>query len=259
MFNLIKIGIITIRFSDLIDITLTALLLHYTYLWLRKTRFFIFLILFFILLGVWQIVKALDLTLLSFVLGQISRLAVLAIIILFAPELRRALMRLPRAPGLAFLTRRTSPEFELEAFTEELIRTLMRLSRTQTGALIVLLREMELPEILQTGEQVNAQFKENIVVSIFQKSSPLHDGAIMVRDNIILAARCVLPISDDPDLPAELGLRHRAAIGITEISDALAFVVSEETGLISVAHQGNIKRNVSEEEIRRFLEQFYEF
>ena len=135
----------------------------------------------------------------------------------------------------------------------DLIQAAESLAAARTGALIVIMRETDLSHIIETGDMMNAELSLRLLISIFNVTSPLHDGAAIVRGNQIVAARCVLPVSDDPDIPPELGLRHRAALGLTEVSDAAAIVVSEETGKISVALNGRIKRNLSGEELNQFL------
>jgi uncharacterized protein (TIGR00159 family) len=137
--------------------------------------------------------------------------------------------------------------------SEEIIEASLKLSDNRTGALIVLLRTNSLEQIISTGDRLDASVSTRLLISIFNPKSPLHDGAVLVQGNQIIAARCVLPVSDDPDLPPELGLRHRSALGLSEVSDAVALVVSEETGQISIAYQGRLKRNLSAEELQQYL------
>ena len=128
------------------------------------------------------------------------------------------------------------------------------MSKSNTGAIIVIQRNTDLKFYTSTGDQMDAEVSKRLIESIFFKNSPMHDGAIIIAANKIKAARCVLPVTDNPDLPAQFGMRHRAALGITEQSDALAIIVSEETGTISIADNGEIKTNLTPDELTNYLE-----
>jgi uncharacterized protein (TIGR00159 family) len=210
---------------------------------------------------VWQIVKALQMEMLSEILGQFIGLGVLALVIVFQQEIRKFLLFI----GSSNLRSRQSFFKQLRFFKEEqIIRTdidsivasCVSMSKTKTGALIVLERNNKLEFIFNnSGDKMNVEVNKPILESIFYKNSPLHDGAIIIARNIILATRVILPISTSQSIPSRLGLRHRAALGITENTDAVCIVVSEETGEISHIREGNITIKKSPLELTQLLKE----
>lgn len=241
------IGPIPVRFIDLLDITIVAFLLYQLYQ-LIKGSFAIYIfysvILFFLF---WLIIRD-NFLLLSTIFRQIIGVGVIALLIVFQPELRRLMTLI----GTRFMSR--FPSTLNEIFSNDIdnfnianlpLNTITRvchsLSEKKIGALIVLKRNSPLDDIINTGEEINAKVTEGLIESIFNKNSPLHDGAIVISGNRILAAKCILPISDKTDLPADFGLRHRAALGLSLETDAIIIVISEETGNISIAEFGNIQ------------------
>lgn len=185
-----------------------------------------------------------------------SGLAILvAIPVVFQPELRRALERLGRTGFLLNRTRRSTGASRLII---ELVNTCTRLSQAQHGAIIVLADQTGMVESLETGVRIDARVEAELLLTIFYPGTPLHDGAVIVQDNLLVAAACVLPLTQRTLSDTSLGTRHRAAIGITEETDALALVVSEETGTISAARNGRLARRLDDKRLRRVLERFYE-
>ncbi len=185
-----------------------------------------------------------------------SGLAILvAIPVVFQPELRRALERLGRTGLLLNRSRRSTGASLIIA---ELINACSRLSQLRHGAIIVLADQTGMAEVLETGVRIDARVEAELLLTIFYPGTPLHDGAVIIQNNQIIAAACVLPLTQTLLVDTTLGTRHRAAIGITEETDALALVVSEETGIISVARNGRLVRRIDEKRLRRVLERFYE-
>ena len=194
---------------------------------------------------------------LNFILSNFYQVGILAIIIVFQPELRAALEKVggnSLVSGLKSITMENKNELEVKRSAEALVSALTDMSRTKTGALIVLENTTKLGEYIQTGKMVEANLSAPLLKNIFFNKAPLHDGAVIVRDLKIHAAACVLPLAHiDSD---SFGTRHRAAIGVTEVSDALVLVVSEETGTISVAYQGDLTRNYNEDDLYRVIYSF---
>jgi diadenylate cyclase len=249
---------IHLRFLDIIDILLVSYLLYQLYNIIRGTvalNIFIAIFLFYI---VWLVVKALNMQLLGSILGQVISVGMIALIIVFQQELRRFLVFV----GTRYLARTFSLNKVFSINLQEqknvkiksIANACKRMSESKTGALIVITRRSQLDIYAQTGEIINADTSTRLLESIFFKSSPLHDGAIIITDDRVHAARCVLPVSDNPNIPTDYGMRHRAALGITENTDALAVVVSEESGEIGVADGGSISHNLTKEELLQVLE-----
>jgi len=252
---------ITIRFLDIIDIFLVAFLLYQIYMLIKGTAAMnIFAALFFLYI-VWKAVVALNMELLGSILGQLLGVGVIAILIVFQQEIRRFLLFI----GSKYLSKN---KFSLDRliniqFTpvtnkyKQIIPSLSlacdNMSKTLTGALIVITRQNDLRVYAETGDILNADVSERLLENIFFKNSPLHDGAVIVKGSKVHAARCVLPVTDNPNLPAHYGMRHRAAVGITEETDALVISVSEETGKISVIENGGIQTNLSSSDLERIL------
>ncbi len=244
---------------DLIDIFLVAIILYQIYRLIRGTAALsISLAVFFIYLF-WLVVKALNMELVETLLGQVIGVGVIALIIVFQQEIRRFLLVMGNR---YFVSGRFSfgifpgPDAKgpgLGRPAEEIVRAVERMSAIKTGALIVIGRSGNLEIYAEGGELLNARIGADLLETIFFKNSPLHDGAVLVQSGNILAARCPLPSTDQLSLPGHFGMRHRAAIGVTEHVDAIAVVVSEETGFISVADKGMITENVTPHQLRQVL------
>ena len=242
---------ITIRFLDVIDILLVAFLLYQMYRIIKGTIAFSIFIGFFLVYVSWLVVKAMNLELLGTLMGQFIGVGVLALIVVFHPEIRRFLLligtnyQLSHSFGLEklFASEKLKPATNQQI--KEIIRACDNLARSKTGALIVIPLNSELKEIIRTGEKLNARISSALLETIFFKNTPLHDGAVVVLGSRIAAARCILPLTERHDLDPHFGLRHRAAIGISEATDALAIVVSEENGTISLAVNGELMHKIS--------------
>jgi diadenylate cyclase len=250
---------ISIRFLDVLDIVLVAFLLYQIYLLLRGTvAFNIFVGLFAVYL-IWLLVKALDMSLLSTILGQFIGVGVIALIIVFQQELRRFLLLI----GSRYLN---SSVFSIDGIIGGnrgmqrdtigiIIDACKSMAKSKTGAIIVIPRKSSLETVIHTGDFISARISKELILSIFFKNNPLHDGAMIIAGGIIKAVRCILPVSEKTDLPPQYGMRHRAALGLTEESDAIVIVVSEQTGELSYSINGEIIFNISPEELFQKLEQ----
>ena len=207
----------------------------------------------FLILFTW-VSSLLNLTILNYILTNIMTYGVILLIVLFQPELRRALEQLGSSNKL---TRFFGFEKDIIAKTKEDIYKIgiaaMELSKDKTGALIVIERDIHLKEIISTGVTINSEVSPQLLVNIFSPNTPLHDGAVVISENKISAAACMLPLASDGDIARELGTRHRAAIGMSKESDAIIVVVSEETGKISIAKEGTLIADVKEEALKKIL------
>lgn len=243
---------IQIGFLDVIDIVLVAVLIYQVYQMVRGTiAIRIFLGIFTIYLF-WKIVEALHMELLSEILGQFIGVGVIVLIIVFQQELRNFLLMIGNTNflnqgmfkgNIFHFGKKEGEEFPLNI--DEIARACVNMSETKTGALIIISYGHDIDIYLGSGEIINARVSSALIESIFWKNTPLHDGAVLIRDNTILAARCVLPVSENRDLSASLGMRHRAAMGVSEQSSAISLIVSEQTGAISTIKDGKLQQNIS--------------
>ncbi|MBN1821535.1 MAG: diadenylate cyclase CdaA [Prolixibacteraceae bacterium] len=251
---------ITIRFLDILDIFLVAFLLYQVYRLIKGTVAFNIVIGLFSLYLVWIVVKALNMQLLGSIMGQFIGVGVLALIIVFHPEIRKFLVFIGtnyNVNRIFMLDKLFTTGKQRKMSTEhitELAEGCRVLAETFTGALIVITRDSELLDQKNTGETVRASVSKALLTSIFYKNSPLHDGAAIITGYKIVAVRCILPLSQKQLKNKDLGLRHRAAIGITENTDALAIVVSEERGQISFAVDGKLEENITLKQLINRLE-----
>jgi diadenylate cyclase len=250
---------ISIRILDIFDIILTALLFYQVYRLIKGTIAINIFIGIFAVYLLWLLVRALNMQLLGSILGQFIGVGVIAMIIVFQQEIRRFLILL----GTRYISNRT---FSIEKlFTSvsgsrpkvrinSLVKSFKKLAERKTGALIVIARKSELEAFAQTGDILNADTSSRLLESIFCRESPLHDGAVIIIGDKIHAARCVLPVSENTNLPPEFGMRHRAALGMSEETDAVVVVISEETGRISVTDSGRFMPDISLRELTSYLE-----
>jgi len=250
---------LSFQITDIVDVVLVAILLYQIYRLMKGTAAINIFIGIVAIYFVWKIVNLLQLNLLSEILGQFVSVGVIALIVVFQREIRQFLLLLgsPR-----FLTRKQkwrafwnlnvqqSGIIELD----RIVKVSETLSTAKTGALIVISKRSNLEEYVNTGEKIDARISEQLIENIFYKNSPLHDGAIVINGNRIVAARCVLPLTRNEKFPNTLGLRHRAAVGISELTDAITLVVSEQTGNISYTKNGTLYANIRPEALKVFLE-----
>ena len=234
---------IQVRVIDVIDIVLVALLLYGLYRLLKGTAaisIFVGIVAIFL---IWQLVTALQMELLSTNLGAFVSVGFIALIIIFQPEIRRFLFTIgakTQSGENKFFRIFKRKNQRITTDTETICQACKSMSDIKQGALIVITRRNTLPDIVLTGVTIDAQISKPLIENIFFKNSPLHDGAMIITDNKIVAARCILPVTNNSELPGHYGLRHRAAVGISENNDCIVLVVSEETGTISLVKAGTI-------------------
>ncbi len=251
---------IPIRIIDIVDILLVAFLLYELYKLIKGTvaiNIFIGIVAFYLL---WKFVDALKMEMLSEILGGFVGVGVIALIIVFQQEIRRFLLLLgtpnfSKKMPLRFLFSKWKASKFLLLNINAIVDSCEEMANKNVGALIVIIKQNELEMYIKTGEIIDAKISKLLIKNIFFKNSPLHDGAIIIGKGRIKAARCILPSTERTDFPVNLGLRHRAALGITEQSDAITIVVSEQTGQISYTKSGKLTTNIKPNELKVFLKQ----
>lgn len=255
------IGFLEITWIDIFDVLLVAILLYLVYQLLKGSVAVKILIGVLSIYLIYLMVKAAEMQLFTSILEAIMAVGVLAAIIIFQPEIRRFLLLIGRSTPLnkeVFLRRfpwkRAFSSGRLNL--TPIIEAAKTLGGSATGALIVFAKSSQLKFYAESGDIIDADISKRLLLTIFNKNSPLHDGAVIISNNRIKAARCILPISENDDLPASFGMRHRAAIGMTHVTDSVVLVVSEETGQLSIAKNGRIYSNLSSSELRKKLNFF---
>ena len=250
--------------KDLIDIFLVATMLYYIYRLMRESRSLNVFIGILVFVITWLFVsRIMQMKLLGSILDKLVSVGVIVLIVLFQDEIRKFLYNLGAHQRVKAIKRFfNKKELDKEAGRREamvtvipIVMAVINMSKGKVGALIIVEREMSLDDIVATGDNIDANINQQLIENIFFKNAPLHDGAMIVKGKRIRAAGCILPVSHDLSIPKELGLRHRAAMGISQETDALAIVVSEETGGISVAIKGEFRLRLSAEELEGFLTQ----
>ena len=250
--------LIDISIKDIIDIILVALILYYTYRLMRESRSLNIFIGIMVFIVVWLFVsQVLEMRLMGTILDKLVSVGVLALIILFQEEIRRFLYQIGAHQRFDILMRwfgkREQKKEVDKASLMPIVMACMNMAREKVGALIVIERKTNLDDIANTGDVINADINQRLIENIFFKNSPLHDGAMIVSKKRIKAAGCILPVSHDLDIPKHLGLRHRAALGISQESDAIAIICSEESGRISLAMDGKFQLRLSAEKLEAVL------
>jgi len=248
------------RIIDAIDIVLVAALLYYLYRLVKGTVAINIFIGIVIVYAIWRLTELLQMELLSKILGGFLGVGMFALIVVFQQEIRRFLLMLGSTNFSA--RKRILKKFKLLSNGNEnltnvsaIVSACYKLSESKTGALIVIKRNNSLDFVMHTGDEMQLELNQPIIESIFFKNSPLHDGAIIIENNLIVATRVILPVSNDRNIPLRFGLRHRAAVGITEKTDAVSLVVSEENGQISYLKEGDFVLFDTAEELTQQLEQ----
>lgn len=252
----------TFKFSavDIIDVILVAILLYYFYKLVRGTVAINIFIGIVIIFGIWKLSEALQLDMFSSILGNFINLGLIALVIVFQQEIRKFLLMIGSAnfKGKGKFLKQFNffkNEGLVETNTDAIIDACIKMGSAKTGALIVIERNNNLDIIANSGDEMNITVTQPIIESIFFKNSPLHDGAVIISDNNIKATRVILPVSNQENIPQRFGLRHRAAIGVTEKTDAIAIVVSEETGQISYIKDGQFIMFENTEELKVLIKE----
>ena len=245
-----------IHVPDIIEIIIIAIVLYQVMGWFKKSRAWTLFKGIAVLALCWLVAAVFDLNTILWIFRNTISVGIIAIIIIFQPELRRALEQLGKQNFIATLFDSSSSE-RRERFTtktmNELIKAAFEMSKNKTGALIVIEQNVALGDYERTGIPIDAVVSSQLLVNIFEHNTPLHDGAVIMRNNRIVAATCYLPLSDSLEINKELGTRHRAGIGISEVSDSMTIIVSEETGDVSVAVGGELFRGLDADNLRKKL------
>ncbi|WXR60260.1 diadenylate cyclase CdaA [Peptostreptococcaceae bacterium AGR-M142] len=252
MWNL-KDVILNIGIFDILDITIVAYIFYKLYMLIKETRAEQLIKGIIVLLVATKASELLQFHVVNWILRNTMTVGLIALLIVFQPELRRALEYIGRTKLLDI----SSYDEEVDDIIDEIVEALFSLSRQKIGALIVFEKETGINDIVQTGTRINGKITRQLLINIFIPNTPLHDGAVIIKENRIKAAGCFLPLSENKYLSKELGTRHRSAIGISENSDAISITVSEETGQISIADNGKLYKDVSKGYIKNTLEKIY--
>lgn len=248
-----------IRKTDVVEMIILAFLLYQVLVWIKRTRAWSLLKGFVVLLIFIFLAWAFQLNTIFWLVQNVFSLGITALIIVFQPELRRALEQLGQQNILNSLfsldnSKESSARFS-DKTVNELVKAVYEMAKVKTGALIVIEKNTPLHEYERTGITLDSLLSSQLLINIFEHNTPLHDGAIIVRGDRVISATCYLPLSDNMFLSKELGTRHRAAVGVSEVTDSLTIVVSEETGKVSVAADGKLMRDLTEDELREQLVQ----
>ena len=245
-----------ITLSNLFEILILTVLIYEVLLWVKSTRAGVLLRGGMIIVGFYLLAAMFHLNTITWIINHMGQLVLTALIIIFQPELRKALEQLGSKNIITdlFISENSRQQ---EGYTEktvnEITRAAFEMGKVKTGALIVIERDTPLPEIERTGIPVDGIVTSQLLINIFEHNTPLHDGAVIVRENRIVAATCYLPLSDNMELSKQLGTRHRAGVGISEQTDSVTIIVSEETGQVSVAQNGRLIRGVNSAKLREIL------
>ena len=249
-----------IRLNNVLEILIISVLIYYILIWIRDTRAWTLLKGILVICAFMLFAYVFQMDTILWLFQNLISVAIISIFVLFQPELRRALEQLGRKNILSsFFNLSGSGAADeqtvktVEKTKSEIIKACMEMSKVRTGALIVIEQDVQLSEYERTGIFLDSLVSSQLLINFFEHNTPLHDGAVFIRNNRIVAATCYLPLSDNMLLSKELGTRHRAGVGISEVSDSITLIVSEETGMISVAHDGMLFRGLSQEELREQL------
>jgi diadenylate cyclase len=247
--ELFKIGFLTVSLIDILDIAIISFIIYKMYLFIRGSRAAQMFIGLILILIVSVFVQLLGLSGLSWIIQNLRTIWLIAFVILFQPELRRLLIYLGQTPLLRKLLKVSINK----RMTEDVVKAAMELSKRGFGGLIVMVGNAGIKSIIETGQSLQAKVSVPLIVSIFNPRSPLHDGALVIQNDIIEAAQCILPLSQNPNLERQYGTRHLAALGLSEESDAVIVVVSEETGKVSLAFEGKFHTDLDYNKLRNML------
>jgi len=250
--ELFKIGFLTVTIIDVLDVVIMSYILYRLYFFIRGSRAAQMFVGLVIILVASVFVQLLGMSGLNWIFDSMRTVWLVAFVILFQPELRRILIYLGQVP----LIRKILKVSLTRRLTEEVVKAATELSKRGLGGLIVLVQNTAVKSILETGQMLRAEISIPLLVSIFNTRSPLHDGAVIIQNEMIEAAKCILPLSKNADLDAKFGTRHRAALGLSEETDAVIVVVSEETGKISIAYEGKFYPELDYNKLRERLNEF---
>ena len=247
----------TLRVSNIFEIIILAIILYEFMAWVKTTRAFALLKGIIVILVFLIIAYIFDFTTILWIAGKVINIAIIAVVVIFQPELRKALEQQGQKKYFKSLLPFTEKKDKGERFSDktvnELVRACFELAKNKTGALIVIEQDILLTDYEKTGIPVDGIVTSQLLINIFEHNTPLHDGAVIVRGDRIVSATCYLPLSDNMQISKELGTRHRAAVGISEVTDTMTLVVSEETGNVSIAIAGELIRAVDQDYLKKKL------
>ncbi len=246
----------SINVIDIIEIIIIAFAVYQIVIWIKDTRAWVLMKGIIVLFLVWIIAMILGMNVLLWIFQNAMVIGITAIVIIFQPEFRNALEQLGRKSFSSispFEDSRNKTERYSDRSIQGIVKAVYEMAKVKTGALIVVEREIQCREFERTGIPIDAEISSQLLINIFEHNTPLHDGAVILRDNRVVSATCYLPLSDNLELSKDLGTRHRASIGVSEVSDSLTIVVSEETGVVSVAAEGKLTRHVDAEAMTELL------
>ncbi|MBS4816248.1 MAG: diadenylate cyclase CdaA [Clostridium sp.] len=250
--NLPKVSVI-----DILEIVILAFVIYHVALWIKNTRAWMLLKGIIVLLACYVIAYILGMNVIVWIFERTISIGITALMIVFQPELRRALEELGQKKIVSTLIPFDDTRNQNERFSErsinEIVKATVEMAKAKTGALIIMEKDIDLSEYERTGIELDSTISSQLLVNIFEHNTPLHDGAVIIRGDRIVSATCYLPLSDNMGLSKELGTRHRAGVGISEVTDSLTIIVSEETGRISVAVGGKLLRNIDGDLLRKKL------
>ncbi|MCQ2522762.1 MAG: diadenylate cyclase CdaA [Lachnospiraceae bacterium] len=254
--NLEKFNMPSIGWTDIVEILFIAFLVYEIMLWIKTTRAWALLKGIVVILVFLLIAEIFEMSTILWIANRLFTIAATVIVVVFQPELRKALEQLGKKTRFTnmFEQNRDQEGRFSDKTINEIIKGCTEMAKVKTGALIVVEQSNNLSEFENTGIEVDGVVTSQLLINIFEHNTPLHDGAVIVRGNRVTYATCYLPLSDNLTLSKELGTRHRAGVGISEVSDSLTIIVSEETGRISIAYEGKLNRNVDTDTLRRMLE-----
>lgn len=243
-----------IQVTDILEIIIISFLVYHILLWIKQTRAWALLKGLIVILVFLFIAVLLNMTTILWIAQNVFSIAMIALVVMLQPELRKALEELGRKNFFSSLLVDKKDVNKLSARTiNEIVKACVEMGKVRTGALIVVEKMQSLADYERTGIEVDGLVSSQLLINIFEKNTPLHDGAVIIRENRVTSATCYLPLSDNMALSKELGTRHRAGIGISEVTDSVTVIVSEETGKISVAHEGELETNLDADRLRDCL------
>ncbi len=243
--------------TDIVEMLIITFLVYNIMVWIKNTRAWMLFKGLIVILGFIFLAAVFQMNTILWLAEKTLSVGIIALVIIFQPELRKALEQIGQKKlfsGAIFLdAQKSNLERYSERTVQEIVKACFEMGKVKTGALIVVEREIVLAEFERTGIALDALVSNQLIINIFEHNTPLHDGAVIIRGNKIVSATCYLPLSDNLHLSKELGTRHRAAVGVSEVNDSLTIVVSEETGKVSVAEQGKLERNITPERLKERL------
>ena len=254
----VSMAALNITWSDVVEILILAFIIYHVMIWIKSTRAWSLMKGSAVLFALLILAYVFHMNTILWIVSRLAGALITAIVVIFQPELRKVIEQLGQKKIMASIIPFDAGKEVKERFTDktvnELIKACYDMAEVKTGALIVIEQEIRLDEYVRTGINVDAILTSQLLINIFEHNTPLHDGAVIVRENRIVAATCYLPLSDNMELSKQLGTRHRAGVGISEVTDSVTIIVSEETGQVSVAQGGRLIRNISSTQLREVLE-----